>query len=181
MNGKLTVVTGPMFAGKTSYLLSIMRRQKDAGKRTALFKRSMDTRYSESDVVSHDGVSLPAVVVHTGKDIHPHLAGVEVIGVDEGQFFDSTLVSSIAIALAKGIDVYVSTLDKDSNARPFGLSPQLIAMSDKCIKLTAKCKVCSDPATMTYRYPSAPSSTVAVGGADLYEPRCEPCYVGKST
>ncbi len=177
MNGTLTVITGPMFAGKTSKLLKHLREKQALGESIALFKLDIDKRYDPNQVVTHTQDSMPAVVVSHGRQILNHVQDATVVGIDEAQFFDSSLIHAISCLLACGVSVVVSALDKDSNLRPFGLSPQLTALADNVESLAACCGRCLAPAYSTYRFPDAPQETVTVGGASIYEPRCDVCYL----
>lgn len=186
--GSLSVICGPMFSGKSRELIRLMHIAEIAGQHTVLFKPRIDTRYSHSDIASHDGIRKHAHTVDTALEIltrlqeYPSLP--EVIGIDEGQFFDRGLPDVCLWLVERGRRVVVAGLDRNFRAEPFGSIPELLAVADEVTKLRAVCMGCKDPrvtATLPQRLIEgrpAPydSPEVMVGGAESYEARCPDCH-----
>ena len=170
MAGWIKIYTGPMFSRKTEELMVEMHRYQIAKKEVKLFKHSLDTRYGD-DIVSHDGHSMPATKVSSPAEILALSINVDVIGIDEAQFFDGKIVDAVQQLADQGKRVVIAGLDKDYLGRPFGPMPYLLAIADEVVKLTAVCSVCGAPATFTVRL-SKSSEEVLVGGVGVYEPRC---------
>lgn len=177
--GKLTVYCGPMFAGKSSSLIAELELAIQDGKRVQIIKPKIDNRYSDDDIISHDGVSLKSVTGYDVLvlDIDEHvkledLDGVDLLLVEEAHFF-TRLHEQIATFKRMGVDVVAVGLDMDSEGEPFGIMPHLLSVANDIYKLTGLCAVCQQEATMTFRKLIAGSmSQVLVGGAETYEPRC---------
>ena len=144
--GRIEVVCGPMFSGKSEELLRRLKRAKIAKKKYQLFKPEIDDRYSDTEVVSHSGDRLECQVLKNAFQISDFLDDdVEIVAFDEAQFFDTTLVTT-AISLADmGKRVIVAGLDMDSRGTPFGPMPHLLSVSEEVLKLTAVCEVCGEP------------------------------------
>lgn len=186
--GSLSVICGPMFSGKSRELIRLMHIAEIAGQRTALFKPRIDTRYSHTDVASHDGIRRHAHTVDTALEILTILLDddslPEVVGIDEGQFFDKGLPDVCLWLVDKGHRVVVAGLDRNFRAEPFGSMPELLACADEVTKLRAVCMRCKDPrvtAVLPQRLVNglpAPydSPEVMVGGAERYEARCLDCH-----
>ena len=181
--GFLEVITGPMFAGKTSELIKRIERQAYAKRKVALFKPSIDNRYSTSDVVAHNGLRYKAYVVPTdgnGVQMIVDLTsreGFEVIGVDEVQFFPMEIVGALNELADRGVYVIASGLNLDFKAEPFPVMRELLVRADNIVYLTAVCTVCGRPATRSQRLidgKPAPrdSPVIMVGGKESYEARC---------
>ena len=170
MAGWIKIYTGPMFSRKTEELMVEMHRYQIAKKEVKLFKHSLDTRYGDG-IVSHDGHSMPATKVSSPAEILALSINVDVIGIDEAQFFDGKIVDAVQQLADQGKRVVIAGLDKDYLGRPFGPMPYLLAIADEVVKLTAVCSVCGAPATFTVRL-SKSSEEVLVGGVGVYEPRC---------
>ena len=186
--GFLEVITGPMFAGKTTELLKRVERQAFARKKVALFKPSMDTRYSKEEVVAHNGLRYEAFVVPTnGKGVELIMEktlreGYEVIGVDEVQFFPIEIVGALNELADRGIYVIASGLNLDFKGDPFPVTKELLVRADSIVYLTAVCTVCGKPATRSQRLINgkpAPrnSPVILVGGRESYEARCREHHV----
>ncbi|HEX6509285.1 MAG TPA: thymidine kinase [Chloroflexota bacterium] len=186
--GNLSVICGPMFSGKSRELIRLIHIAEIAGQRTAMFKPRIDTRYSHSDVASHDGIRKDAHAVETANEILSLLAALpefpEVIAIDEAQFFDRG-ITAVALGLVdRGRRVVVAGLDRNFRGEPFGSMPELLACADEVVKLRAVCMRCKDPrvtATLPQRMVDgrpAPydSPEVMVGGAEAYEARCLDCH-----
>lgn len=177
--GSLTVYAGPMYAGKSSALIAELEASLEESKRVIVIKPSIDNRYSLTDIVSHDGISLTATTGHKVKLISPEevltlseLIETDLLLVDEAQFF-SNLGEVVCSYLEHGIDVITVGLDLDSEGKPFGCMPHLLSLATNIYKLTGICSVCGEEATRTFRKLSAVSSSqVLIGGSETYEPRC---------
>jgi len=186
--GFLEVITGPMFAGKTTELIKRVERQIFAKRRAALFKPAMDTRYSREDVVAHNGLRYEAFVVPTnGEGVkrikETTLTGnYEVIGIDEVQFFPEEIVDVLNQLADSGVYVIASGLNLDFKGDPFPVTRELLVRADSVVYLTAVCTVCGKPATRSQRLIDgrpAPrdSPVVLVGGRESYEARCREHHV----
>lgn len=170
----LTVITGPMFAGKSSKLLSIARANLIAGKRVGYFKPKRDDR--DGDVIAtHDGVSVECNVASNSANLYEKFRKYDVFCIDEAQFFDSqSLIQFVTQAVYfSDKEVVISGLSQDSDGRPFGAMPHLLAIADDIIHLKAVCSSTLEigAATRTYRKDKSNTNQVAVGGIEMYEPR----------
>ena len=183
--GRLVIITGPMFAGKTTKLLSEMQKAVGLKMRIILFKSALDNRYSTSEVVSHDGARLPATTLPNGEEGIKALAeaakNYEVIGVDEGHFWDDTkgFAQALNEIAFQSKSVYVSMLNRRSDGKPFNVAKELMPLADHVHFITAKCSKCGRRATFTQRI--TPYSTINgkvsyVGGKGDYEARCRSCF-----
>ncbi len=174
--GTIEVITGSMFSGKTEELIRRMKRAKIARQRTEIFKPAIDTRYSESEVVSHDENSIRSTPVENSSNILLLSADVDVVGIDEAQFFDKHLVD-VAVQLAnQGIRVIVAGLDMDFRGDPFGPMPGMMAVADFVTKVHAVCVRCGSNAQFSHRT-TAKEQVVLLGAKDIYEPLCRRCYI----
>ena len=179
--GWLEVVCGPMFSGKSEEMIRRLRRAEIAGQRVVIFKPRVDDRYDAADVVSHAGVRMRGVPVGSVAEIVGRAQGFEVVGIDEVQFFEPSVVPA-ALALAQaGVRVVAAGLDQDFRREPFGPMPLLLAHAEFVDKLQAVCHRCGGPATTTQRLVDgrpAPYSgdTVVIGAAEQYEARCRDCH-----
>jgi thymidine kinase len=179
--GWLEVVCGPMFSGKSEEMMRRLRRAEIAGQRVIVFKPQIDDRYDVADVVSHAGVRMRAVPVGCVADVLSRAEGYDVVGIDEVQFFEPSVVGA-ALALAdRGVRVICAGLDQDFRRQPFGPMPELLAHAEFADKLQAVCHRCGGPATTTQRLVDgqpAPYSgeTIVVGELDSYEARCRDCH-----
>lgn len=177
--GRLEVITGPMFSGKSEELIRRLNRSKIGGKNVAAFKHAIDNRYDTEWITAHSGLKYPcfhASLFYSGPNLIQ-----EVIGIDEVQFFGAGIVNEICKVVDAGKRVVVAGLDKDFRGEPFGSMPTLLALADDALKLTAVCHKCGEDATMTQRLidgKPAPFSgeTIQVGGLDTYEARCRNCF-----
>lgn len=173
--GSIEVITGSMFSGKTEELIRRLRRAGFAGLRVEIFKPSLDNRYSEIHVVSHDEKSIMSTPVDNASSILLLAAHVDVVGIDEAQFFDNSLVD-VCLSLANnGVRVIVAGLDMDFQGKPFGPVPHLLAVAEHITKVHAICVRCGNLAQFSYRKTSDPG-VVLLGEKDLYEPLCRSCY-----
>jgi thymidine kinase len=170
------VITGSMFSGKSEELIRRVRRAQIARQSVQLFKPRIDARYSQGEIVSHSEMKMPSQVVERAAEILAAVApGTDVVGIDEGQFFDASLVE-VADSLAnRGIRVIVAGLDQDFRGRPFEPMPQLMAIAEYVDKTLAVCMRCGAPANRSQRLTAA-EDRVVVGGMGQYEARCRRCY-----
>jgi thymidine kinase len=173
--GWIEVICGSMFSGKTEELIRRLRRAIIANQRVAIFKPAQDNRHDEARVVSHDDRSIHSISVDHSEAILNSIADIQVVGIDEAQFFDENLPLVCKKLALKGMRVVVSGLDMDFRGRPFGPMPALLAMSEYVTKLHAICPHCGNLATHSYRL-SDDDETVVIGAKDKYEPRCRICY-----
>lgn len=173
--GWIEVIAGCMFSGKTEELIRRMRRAEIAKQKVAIFKPKIDTRYSSDHIVSHSDVKLLSTVVEHAADIPALAAEAQVVGIDEGQFFDMQLVD-IAEAMAnQGKRVIIAGLDQDYRGKPFEPMPQLLAIAEYITKTLAICMVCGNPADRTQRITPS-GERVLVGARNTYEARCRRCF-----
>lgn len=170
--GWIEVIVGCMFSGKTEELIKQMRRAKIAKLPAQTFKPMIDARYSKQDVASHDQTLLPAQPVNKAEEILRLVEpATQVIGIDEGQFFDEELVEVCTILADQGRRVIVAGLDTDWRGRPFGPMPQLMAIAEVVRKQQAICRICGGPATRTQRLIPI-QDDILVGSTEAYEARC---------
>lgn len=173
--GLIEVITGSMFSGKTEELIRRMKRARIAQQKTEIFKPAVDVRYSSTDIVSHDENSIRSTVVENSSNILLLASDVDVVGIDEAQFFDKHLVE-VAVKLAdQGIRVIVAGLDMDFRGNPFGPMPGLMAVADFVTKVHAVCMRCGGIAQFSHRL-SMKEQVVLLGEKDVYEPLCRLCY-----
>jgi thymidine kinase len=165
-----------MFSGKSEELIRRVRRAQIARQKVQIFKPRIDARYSADEIVSHSDMKMPSQVGGSPAEIRENLADdTEVVGIDEGQFFDASVVD-VANALAdRGIRVIVAGLDQDFRGRPFEPMPQLMAVAEYVDKTLAVCMRCGAPANRSQRLVAA-EDRVVVGGAGQYEARCRRCF-----
>ena len=177
--GSVEVIAGSMFSGKTEELIRRLRRAKFAGLRVEIFKPSVDTRYSETRVVSHNENSIMSTPVENASSILLLASGVEVVGIDEAQFFDNSLIEVCTKLADAGTRVIVAGLDMDFSGRPFGPMPALMAVAEYISKVHAICVRCGNLANYSHRK-TKDEKVVVLGEKDIYEPLCRSCYI-KST
>jgi thymidine kinase len=177
-SGWLEVICGSMFSGKSEELIRRVRRAQFAKQQVKVFKPIIDNRYSDDEVVSHNGTSVIAQPVQTAKEILQHVtAEIDVIAVDEVQFFDDEIVEVVTALADRGHRVIVAGLDQDFRGEPFGPVPTLIAIAELVTKLQAVCAVCGSPASRTQRLINGKAASyndpiILVGASESYEPRC---------
>lgn len=182
--GKLTVICGPMYAGKTTELLKrILWARNGESKAVLVVKPAFDNRYSDTKIVSHDGLSVDAMAVTSWYDIGSLADDAEMVCFDEVQFFQEPhfdseyegervdIIHVVRSLLGRGVDVVCSGLDMDWKGSPFPITADLVAMSDEVLKITANCTTCGRPAAKTFKK-VVNDETVELGAADLYEARC---------
>ena|SRR6218665_420353 len=172
--GWIEVVCGSMFSGKTEELIRRLKRVKIANLKVEIFKPAIDTRYDEVNIVSHDTNSIHSTPVESSQSILLLSEGVDVVGIDEAQFFDAEIGNVCEQLALKGIRVIVAGLDMDYLGNPFGQMPALLAKADYITKLHAICVKCGNIANISYRK-VALDGQVLLGEKDVYEPRCRHC------
>jgi thymidine kinase len=164
-----------MFSGKTEELIRRLRRAEIAKQRVAIFKPRIDERYSPDHIVSHSDAKLKSLVVSSSAEIEQLAQDAQVIGIDEGQFFDLGLVDVAERLANQGKRVVIAGLDQDYRGKPFEPMPQLLAVAEYITKTLAICVVCGNPADRTQR--TTPSNErVLVGAKEAYEARCRRCF-----
>ncbi len=174
--GWIEVITGSMFSGKSEELIRRLRRAQIAKQRVQIFKPIVDNRFSDMAIVSHSEMKIPSVNVASSLELFSQVRpSTEVVGVDEGQFFDSGLPDVCARLAAAGKRVIVAGLDLDYRGVPFDPMPQLLATAEYITKTLAICMVCGGPANRTQRLVES-SDRVLVGASGTYEARCRHCY-----
>jgi thymidine kinase len=177
--GRLEVITGPMFSGKSEELIRRLKRARIARQRVACFKPDIDLRYHRTAIASHSAQTHDAVTVantsHLRTALYPQLPEIEVVGIDEAQFFDDPIVQFALELVHLGKRVVMAGLDTTFTGDPFGPIPALMAISDEVTKLSAVCMVCGAPAIHTQRI-SKSRELVVVGAAGVYEARCRVCF-----
>ena len=164
-----------MFSGKTEELIRRLKRAKIANLSVEIFKPAMDIRYHVQNIVSHDENAIPSTPIDNSQTILLLAAGVDVVGIDEAQFFDDQLPEVCDQLALRGTRVIVAGLDMDYMTKPFGQMPKLLAKADYITKLHAICVKCGNIANYSYRKTSN-SSQLLLGEKDIYEPRCRVCY-----
>jgi thymidine kinase len=173
--GWIEVIAGCMFSGKTEELIRRLRRAEIAKQKVVIFKPKIDNRYSEYEIVSHSEQSMKAIIVNSAREIAELARDAEVVGIDEGQFFDDDLVDVCNELADAGKRVIVAGLDQDYKGEPFEPIPKLLAVAEYITKTLAICVVCGNPADRTQRK-VASGDRVLVGATDLYEARCRKCH-----
>ncbi len=173
--GWIEVICGSMFSGKTEELIRRLRRAEFARQRVEIFKPSVDTRYAERDVVSHDATTIRSTPVPSSSNILLLAGDIDVVGIDEAQFFDEGLPQVCAQLAGGGVRVIVAGLDLDFQARPFGPMPHLMAIAEYVTKVHAICMTCGDLANFSHRK-SGGTLLVQLGETDSYQPLCRSCY-----
>jgi thymidine kinase len=173
--GSIELITGSMFSGKTEELIRRLRRAQFAGLRVEIFKPSLDKRYSETRVVSHDDKSIHSTPVDNASSILLLSGDVDVIGIDEAQFFDESIVDVCNKLADSGIRILVAGLDMDFMGKPFGPMPALLAIAEYVTKVHAICMRCGNLAQYSFRK-SNEDQIVLLGEKDIYEPLCRACY-----
>jgi thymidine kinase len=178
--GWIEVICGSMFSGKTEELIRRMRRARIAKQRVEIFKPALDTRFDPEAVVSHDESVIPSTPVSSASQILLLTSNADVIGIDEGQFFDEALVEICEQLARDGRRVIVAGLDQDYLGEPFEPMPRLMAVAEYVTKLHAICVICGAPANHSQRLTSG-DSRLLLGATESYEPRCRRCFVPSPT
>jgi thymidine kinase len=173
--GWIEVICGSMFSGKTEELIRRLKRAKIANLKVKIFKPSVDIRFHRQNIVSHDENTISSTPVDESQNILKLAKDVDVVGIDEAQFFDNQLGDVCEKLAFRGIRVIVAGLDMDFMAKPFGQMPFLLARADYITKLHAICVKCGNIANYSYRK-TTDDEQVLLGKKDIYEPRCRICY-----
>ena len=174
-SGWIEVISGSMFSGKSEELIRRLRRAQIARQAVAIFKPIVDTRFSGSDIVSHNQQRIPSRPVESPKQILKLAASAQVVGIDEAQFFPEEIVSVVKQLAHAGKRIVIAGLDKDYRGLPFGPLPQLMAEAEYVTKTLAICMQCGEPAAFTQRL-TKDEEQIIIGETDIYEARCRQCF-----
>ena len=173
--GWIEVICGSMFSGKTEELIRRLKRAKIANLKVEIYKPAIDVRYDETQVVSHDANSIQSTPIENSQTILLMAQDVDVVGIDEAQFFDAEIMHVCETLALRGTRVIVAGLDMDYLGRPFGQMPNLLAVADYITKLHAICMKCGNIANVSYRKIEG-DWQVLLGEKETYEPRCRKCF-----
>ena len=174
--GWIEVITGSMFSGKSEELIRRIRRAQIARQKVQIFKPLVDDRFGAEEIVSHSDMKLPSdAVASAGEILERTRPGTEVVGIDEGQFFDADLPAVCNTLASRGKRIIVAGLDQDYLGKPFEPMPQLLAIAEYITKTLAICMVCGNPANHTQRL-VASQDRVLLGAQGTYEARCRGCF-----
>jgi thymidine kinase len=174
--GWIEVICGSMFSGKTEELIRRLKRAKIANLKVEIFKPAIDVRYDEIKIVSHDENAIHSTPIDNSQTLLLMAQDVDVVGIDEAQFFDSEIANVCDELALRGVRVIVAGLDMDYTAKPFGQMPFLLAKADYITKLHAICMKCGNIANYSYRIiPN--EEQIMLGAKNVYEPRCRNCFV----
>jgi thymidine kinase len=173
--GQIEVICGSMFSGKTEELIRRLTRARLAKQQVEIFKPSVDTRYHDTHVVSHNETSIRSTPVNFAGDILLLSGTCDVVGIDEAQFFDEEIVRVVQLLANQGKRVILAGLDMDFEGKPFDPMPKLMAIAEYVTKVHAICMKCGDLAAFSYRL-SAATEKVMLGEKDSYEARCRKCF-----
>ena len=175
--GWVEVIAGSMFSGKSEELIRRLRRAKIARQKVQVFKPEIDSRFSDNHIVSHSEMRHESSTIHSAAEIMARVEpDTEVVGIDEGQFFDEELVNVANELARRGLRVIIAGLDQDYTGKPFEPMPQLLAIAEYITKTHAICMKCGQPANYSQRTFES-EERVAVGASDKYEARCRSCFV----
>jgi thymidine kinase len=175
--GWIEVIAGSMFSGKSEELIRRLKRAKIARQKVQVFKPKIDNRYSQDHIVSHSEMRHESTTVETAAELLSKVErGTEVVGIDEGQFFDNELVQVANELAQRGLRVIIAGLDQDYTGKPFEPMPQLLAIAEYITKTHAICVRCGQPANYSQRTVEV-EGRVVVGASDAYEARCRRCFV----
>lgn len=188
INGSIEVICGSMFSGKTEELLRRLKRAQYGRLKIQIFKSSLDTRYSEDHIQSHDASRLPSAMIQKAQEILTLLDdNTRVVGIDEVQFLDHDIIDVAQKLANRGIRVILAGLDQDYKGRPFGPMAELLAIAEEVTKLSAVCTVCGKPASKSQRLIATDAdlsskdtdfeNPILVGAQDFYEARCRQCHL----
>lgn len=173
--GCVEVICGSMFSGKTEELIRRIRRARFANLKIEIFKPSIDTRFSDDDVVSHDFHKIPCHAVQDPCEMLDIEPDVQVVGIDEAQFYDMSLIDVVQTLANRGVRVIVAGLDMDYLGKPFGPMPYLMAIAEEVRKVHAICVKCGSLASRSHRLTDS-DKLVVLGEKESYEPLCRDCY-----
>ena len=173
--GWIEVICGPMFSGKTEELIRRLVRAQIAKQKVAIFKPISENRYEEDYIVSHNQRKIKSIQVSDTKNILTHCDSADVFGIDEAQFFDTSIVTICRELALKGKRVVIAGLEKDYLANGFGAMPELLIEAEYITKVNAICMICGNPANFSYRI-STEKKQVVLGETNKYEARCRKCF-----
>lgn len=173
--GCIEVICGSMFSGKTEELIRRLKRAQFANQKIEIYKPAVDTRYSDMDVVSHDLHSIPCTPIRKASEILNVADDTQVVGIDEAQFFDESLIGIAQELADRGKRVIIAGLDTDYMGKPFGPIPGLMAVAEDVQKVHAICVKCGNLANHSHRLTKS-DKLVVLGEKDVYEPLCRQCY-----
>lgn len=174
-SGWIEVIAGSMFSGKSEELIRRLRRAQIAKQAVAIFKPIVDTRFGDSDIVTHNQQRIPSKPVESPQQILKLAAAAQVIGIDEAQFFPEDIVEIVRQLAQAGKRIVIAGLDKDYRGLPFGPLPLLMAEAEYVTKTLAICMQCGDPAAFTQRL-TKDEEQILIGETDIYEARCRRCF-----
>lgn len=174
-SGWIEVICGSMFSGKTEELIRRLNRAKIAKQKVEIFKPKIDVRYDEFDIVSHNNNAIRSTVLNTAEEIQLYAGDCDVVGIDEAQFLDSSIIDAVNNLAKNGKRVIIAGLDMDSAGKPFGSMPALMAIAEYVTKVHAICVQCGDIAHYSYRKVTN-EDQVMLGEHDTYEARCRRCF-----
>ena len=174
-SGWIEVICGGMFSGKTEELIRRIRRAEIANMSTIIFKPEIDNRYSLDKVVSHNNNSMKSKIIKNTNEIFNIGKNIDVVGIDEAQFFSSELIDECKNLAKNNTRVIIAGLDSDYRGLPFGSMPEIMCEADYLDKLTAICVKCGNPASCTQRI-TKEKDQVIIGETDIYEARCRSCF-----
>lgn len=177
-SGWIEVITGSMFSGKTEELIRRLKRAQIAKLNVEIFKPKIDIRYDENDIVSHNQNAIRSTPVNTAEEILLLSGTCDVVGIDEAQFLDQSIIDVCNILSFQGKRVILAGLDMDSKGLPFGPMPQLLAIAEYVTKVHAICVKCGDIAHFSFRKSDA-ENLIILGEHDIYEARCRTCFQEK--
>jgi thymidine kinase len=178
--GWVEVIVGSMFSGKSEELIRRLKRANIARQKVQVFKPAIDLRYSVEEIASHSGLKHGSIPVSSAKEMLDKIEiDTEVVGIDEGQFFDMEVVNAVNFLANRGVRVIVAGLDQDYTGRPFEPMPQLLSVAEFITKTHAICVKCGETANYSQRTVES-DARVEVGASDKYEARCRKCFVPHS-
>ena len=183
-HGSLEVICGPMFSGKSEELMRRLRRAQIAKQHVAIFKHALDDRHTTQKVASHDGNTMNAYPIDSTPDMMLHIKNksIDVVGIDEVQFFPMQIITIICDLIESGKRVVIAGLDLDFRGIPFGPMPTLLAIADTITKLQAICTICGNDAHFTQRLVNNKPAQhddpiILIGAQEAYDARCRNCYI----
>ena len=173
--GKIDIICGSMFSGKTEELIQRLKRLDFAKKKYKLFKPIVDNRYDNYKVVSHNMNSVQAISISKSEEIYSHIKNEKIIAIDEAQFLDKKLYEVCEKLIKDGVDIIIAGLDMDYKGEPFGTMPKLLAISDNVKKMHAVCFECGETANYTFRI-NNDTQQVLIGSKENYKALCKNCF-----
>jgi len=173
--GKIEVIAGSMFSGKTEELIRRLTRATIGRQKVVVFKPTIDTRDEAHHIVSHDVSTLPCIAITCAQEMLAHIGEADVVGVDEAQFLDETIVTVVTQLAEQGKRVILAGCEMYSSGQPFGQMGALMCIAEEVDKLRAVCMVCGDEAYISYRKERPQNGNILIGNSDIYEARCRQC------